>query len=258
MPDLSDLQQHFAAALLNDDLQSLAGTFVAGNADAGARLAIFRNNTFISLTNALKVTFPVTMELSDERFFTYAASRFIMAHPPAEARLSRFGAAFPRFLARFEPCRQYPIIAEMAALEWAIADCLHAAQLPPAGEALLESLGVAGPAIQLRLQPCLRYALSRWSILDVWVDHKKGTGTTPGTLRREVTRLAVLRNGEDIQFLHLNKSRLAFWRGLSRGLPLERAALRALALDPLFDLLAETLLLFRMRLVTGLAPTQAS
>jgi hypothetical protein len=254
MADLAQIQREFSQALLADRLGSLRHLFTAGQADAGARLSIFRNNTLISLTEALKAAFPVTVQLADERFFAYAASRFIASCPPSEARLSQFGAAFPRFLAGFEPCRRFPIIAEMASLEWALASSLGAAELMPAPIDQLTLLDPGGPCVKIALQPHLRLVLSRWSLLDVWSAHKSGPGAVPGTLRRVNSRIAVMRHGEDLQFLPLEPSRFGFWRSLSRGLTLDQATARALARDPLFDLVSEMLLLFRMKLVTGFSP----
>lgn len=257
MPELALIQRQFSEALLADRLGSLRHLFTAGQADAGARLSIFRNNTLISLTHALKATFPVTVQLADERFFAYAASRFIAACPPSEARLSGFGAAFPKFLAGFEPCRNFPIIAEMASLEWAIAASLNAAEHMPTPIDLLNLLDPGGHSVTITLQPNLRFVVSRWSLLDVWSAHKSGAEPVPGTLRCLPSRIAVMRRGEDLQFLPLEPSRFAFWRSLSRGLTLEQATVRALARDPLFDLVSEMLLMFRMRLVTGFSPQPA-
>jgi hypothetical protein len=66
-----------------------------------------------------------------------------------------------------------------------------------------------------------------------------------------VSRIAVSHHGEDIQLLELDAARFAFWRALARGLPLALAAERALTRDRLFDLVHETVILFRSNLVTG-------
>jgi hypothetical protein len=72
-------------------------------------------------------------------------------------------------------------------------------------------------------------------------------------LQRASSRIAVLRHGSDLQFLQLADSRFAFWRIMARGFSVNRAAECALARDALFDLISETLLLFRMGLVVGLS-----
>ena len=252
MLSLQQLQNLTARSLLSGDTAPVAGEFAVATASAARRLSIYRNNTIASLTAALKATFPVTVRLADERFFAYAVHNFIIGEPPREARLSAYGGRFPRFLARFPAARGYPILAQMAGLEWAIAGSLNGAEEVAAPVAMLARLKDAGAGACLRLQPNLQFAATRWNLIDVWVDHKAPTGHGLRPLQRRTTRLAVTRRGEDIQFLELEPARFAFWRALAKRSPVEQAMARALARDPLFDLVSETLLLFRAGLVTGI------
>ena len=67
---LRDLQTAFRQALLEDDKTAAAalGVEIAdGELSASERLAVYRNNIFASLTDALKETFPVICRLVDER-----------------------------------------------------------------------------------------------------------------------------------------------------------------------------------------------
>ncbi len=252
MASLLALQDIMTTAILGGDSRPIANELLAGQANAATRFNIFRNNSFASLTECLKAVFPVTVRLSDERFFAYAAHEFIARRPPREARLSCYGAEFPKFLAGFEPCKDFPIIAEMATLEWAIAGALNEAEEMPAPISLIREAGSDGGKIGLCLQPNLRFAVARWPLLGVWSDHKKENVVITGPLKRKVSRVAVTRHGDDIQLLELEPSRFAFWRALSSGLSIEIAAARALARDPLFDLVCETIALFRSHLVTGI------
>ncbi len=251
MPDLQTIQDSMSAAILSGDMSGISGWFGAGNANAERRLNIFRNNTLVSLTECLKAVFPVTVKLSDARFFSYAAHEFITNHPPREARLATYGAGFPRFLAGFDACRGFPILAQMAALEWAIYDSFsrpeeRAFDLGFAAEAL-----ASGHKVSLALQPNLCFAVSRWPILDVWLDHQKEPVVIRGPLKPRWSRIAVITRGEDIQCVELDAPRFAFWRSLLRGASLDQAGAKALRQDRLFDLVSETVLLFRSRLVTG-------
>jgi hypothetical protein len=250
MLSLQELQNQTARSLLGGDTTTIAGEFAVAQASARRRLSIYRNNTIASLTAALTATFPVTVRLADERFFAYAAHSFITAEPPRETRLSAYGEGFPRFLARFPAARGTPVLAQMATLEWAIAAALNADEEEPAPIALLAELERGGGC--LRLQPNLRFVATRSNLVDVWMDHKAPAGHALRPLARRATRIAVTRRGEDIQFVDLEPARFAFWRSLAKGTTVAQAMTRALARDPLFDLVAETLLLFRAGLVTGL------
>jgi Putative DNA-binding domain len=253
MSNLQTLQSAVTAAILGGDIDIVAKQLYAGKASNTDRFRIFRNNSYASLTECLKTVFPVTVRLSDEHFFAYAAHEFISGQPPSKTRLSSYGAAFPRFLATFPPCRNFPIIAEMAALEWAIAGSLNDAEEAPAPVSLMIDAGADGGKISLQLQPNLRFIVSRWPLLGVWADHKKENSVITGSLKDKVSRLAICRHGEDIQLLELDASRFAFWRTLAKGLAIEAAAKKAFARDPLFDLVQETVALFRSNLIIGIS-----
>ena len=250
MPDLRELQHSMVTAILTGKPEAIAAELTAGSGSAPARFNIFRNNTFTSLTECLRTVFPVTVQLSDDRFFSYAAHEFVTKHPPREARLSEFGADFPRFLATFEPCRQFPVIAEMAALEWAISRTLNGAEESPASMSSINGLSEGQLDVGFRLQPHLQFSISRWPLIGLWADHQKTPVVISGPLKRRTSRVAITRRGEDLHLVDLDAARFTFWRSLARRLPLESAARRALMHDPLFDLLRETLQLFKSRLVT--------
>ncbi len=252
MPDLLTLQNSMAKAILTGGMEAIAPEFTAAKATPAARLRIFRNNTFASLTECLRSVFPVTEQLSDQRFFAYAVHEFVVQHPPREARLSEFGADFPRFLATFEPCRQFPIIAEMAALEWAIALTLNRGQEAPVPISAIGKLHPGQLDVSFSLQPHLNFTISRWPLIGVWAAHKRDPSTISGPLTKQVSRVAVTRLDDDIRMVELDEARFTFWRALARGLPLEASARRALTRDPLFDLLSETLLLFKTQLITNI------
>jgi hypothetical protein len=99
--------------------------------------------------------------------------------------------------------------------------------------------------LRLALQPSLQLVLSRWPILPLFQgSHPEGV-----PLARRTTYTAVVRAGDSIRFMDLSSARYVFWRMISRGAELDYAAARALARDPMFDLVHEILTLFRADLV---------
>ncbi|WP_292476332.1 DNA-binding domain-containing protein, partial [Mesorhizobium sp.] len=172
MLPLEHLQTNMARAVLAMEPTIAAKALTAGKADPLARLRIYQNNTRSSLTAVLMAVFPVTVRLVDERFFRYAASEFIRRHPPVESRLARYGAGFPRFLKSIDTLSDTPIAAETARLEWAIAEALDAACLPPRSLADFENIDL-GTSPDILVQPSLRLIVSHWSILSVWTAHQQ-------------------------------------------------------------------------------------
>ena len=255
MSELQTLQSKMATAMQAGHIAELAKDFTAGAADAGRRLMIYQNNSFGSLTAALKSVFPVTVELGDARFFDYAAHHYILKHPPREPRLSLFGAGFPKFLTRFPASREAPLLAAMASLEWCLASSLNDAAEAPAPLTLMDNAGTDGGRVCLRLQPNLRFVLTRWPLTGLWAHHTHNARMPEAPLPRQLSRVAVFRSGEDVELANLDSARFTFWRMLAKGLTLETAAARALARDPLFDLVQDVLLLFRNGLVTGVYAT---
>jgi len=250
MSSLKALQERMAKAIMNRDMQPIGREFTAGCGRPEYRLNIFANNTYVSLKACLKAKFPVTMKLADERFFEYAADAFVAKHPPREARLSHFGGEFPKFLAAFQACRDHPVIAEMAAMEWAIADMMNAPQLRPAPMSAIAEIARNQGDPGLELQPNLRFVISRWPLIETWHEHCQSGRTTMTPLVSAVTRTVITRERDDIHFLTAEQARFTFWRALARGFPIRVAAVRALAHDKLFDLVSEIALLFRLNLVT--------
>ncbi len=247
MRDLGSLQSAMTQALFTGSLSDIEGEFEAGRAKPVRRFAVYRNNMFLSLSAHLRTIFPVTAKLGDDRFFAYAAHQFILREPPREARLAVYGEGFARFLARFPACRHTPILAQMAALEWAIHKSLTSVQKPFVEAANLARL--AGEMV-LELQPGLQFVLTRWPLLGLWAHEAE----RQRPLARRANRYAVLRRDDDIRFFELDPARFSFWRSLAKGQSIEAAAVRALARDQRFNLADEILFLFRNRLVTGIDP----
>ncbi|SON57748.1 hypothetical protein HDIA_4207 [Hartmannibacter diazotrophicus] len=250
MPSLEELQLATARCVLGH--ASGYTLPLTGSSKSAARLGIYRNNTRSSLTTVLLTVFPVTAGLVDERFFRYAASDFISRFPPAEARLARYGAGFPRFLKSLETLAELPFVAEVARLEWAIAEALDAKSEPPLA---LEALAGASLSLSpcLRLQPSLRLIALRTPVLAIWQAHQAGQEPAPGW-RREVERIALWRCGDAVRLATIGHSDFAFRHALAAGCGLEPAVKRALARDPMFDLLGALVRLIQDGLVVELKP----
>ncbi len=101
MPTLPELQADFARALLREDARSVAAAIVGDGLPAAARVQIYWNHVFSSLTEALEATFPVVCRLVDRRFFGFAADRYIHGAPadrPVPLRIRRDVPGLPGWL----------------------------------------------------------------------------------------------------------------------------------------------------------------
>lgn len=253
---LLETDQHRVALAVRDNcsrnLSRLPHLTARAGADPYARLNVYRNNTYSSLMAALTAVFPVTARLVDERYFRYAGHRFISEFPPDEPRLSKFGKLFPRFLREFERLATMPYVAETAALEWEIAIALDMAvseAVPLTAVTRLDSPELA----TLELQPSLHLGLSRWPVFSIWAAHQEFEEPELDFVRRgHSERIMLWRSAKNIRLISLGAADFAFMRRIFRRDTIERAALRALAIDPLFDLATALGLLFGHGLVTGI------
>ena len=198
--------------------------------------------------------FPVTAQLVDERFFRYAANEFVRFHPPTEPRLVRYGAAFPNFLRTFDGLAEMPFVAETARLEWAIAEALDSASLPPLPHRHARRRG--GEATpDLVLQPSLRFVISHWPVLSIWSAHQDGGDIESiDASAHKPERVALWRSGDTVRFALLTSAQFSFRYSLKAGLGLDKAVSRALTHEPMFDLTGALVSLFDDGLVTGIRP----
>ena len=140
-PALAEVQQAMRAGLFGS-ADDAALDFIAGGAfSAVERLAIHRNTATSVLVNALRLAFPGIHRLVGAEFFEGAARLFILEAPPRSAWLDAYGAEFPGFLARLPQAAAVPYLADVAQLEWAANQVLHAAEAEPLQLATLAKLG---------------------------------------------------------------------------------------------------------------------
>ena len=252
MLPLETLQRRVAGAVLTGDAAGIARLLWAGRADPVARMRIYRNNTVSSLTATLMSVFPVTVRLAGERPFRRAASAFIHHLPPVEPRLVRYGAEFPRFLRTFEDLERMPFVSETARLEWAIAEALDAPVLPSCPVAsIAAAMRVTAPDI--RLQPSLRMLFCHQPALSIWTAHQDDATADPAvTSGTGSERIAVWRREDRVGFQLLGAAEFALRHALAHGQGLIRAAERALAQEPGFDVGAGLFRLFSDGLVTAI------
>ena len=243
MLSLRDLQAAIGAHVLgaralDPDGPSLATHLREDGLRFERRLQIYRNNTYGSLTEALKDSFPVVCQLVDERFFKYAAHEYIERHPPRAPRLAEYGADFAAFLAGFEPARSLAYLPDVARLEWAINEAYQAADAPTLDPARIAAVPQERyAALAFVVHPSCRLVTSPFPVDRIWQAHQPGGDpATPIDLAAGGCRLLVDRRDGEIRFLSLDAPGRAFIEGLVAGRTLQAAYETAAAVDPTFDL----------------------
>jgi hypothetical protein len=256
---LREIQRDLRAALLGGDEARACAAVDGDGLDPSARLAIYRHHVATTLTAALRATFPVVCRLVDERFFAFAADRYIRAEPPSGPCLFEYGAGFAGFLAEFPPCAGLAYLPDVARLEWALERAWHA---PDARPLPIDAMAAVPPrdagGLGLALDPSVTYLDSRFAVDRIWRANR------PDAVEPELVdagagpaRLEIRRRGDDAGFRALEPGVFTLRRALAEGDDLGRAALTALAVDPRFDLAPALRALFAEELVVAIVtPSQ--
>jgi hypothetical protein len=240
MLPLRDLQGAMAASVLQSADAPLAPIVRADGIAFDGRLQVYRNNTFGSLTAALKDSFPVVCQLVDERFFGYAAQEYIRANPPHAPRLAEYGGDFAEFLDGFEPVRHLAYLPDVARLEWAVNAAYHAADAPTLDPARIAAVPQARyPLLTFVAHPSVRLFASEFPVDRIWQAHQPGGDLdTKIDLTSGGCRLLIDRHDQDIRFLTLDAAGFALAEALCAGNALQEAYEKAAAIDGAFDLIA--------------------
>jgi hypothetical protein len=234
---LLELQQAMRDGIFGAPTASLLDRIAGAGLRPEQRLQVYRNNTLISLTEALKTSFPVVNRLVGEKFFAFAADRFIRSHPPQAPRLAEYGAPFPRFLAGFEPAAGLPYLPDVARLEWAIDEAYHAPDEPALdAAALAEVPAETYPALRLALQASCRFVASPYPVKRIWLANQPDAAPETIDLDSGAVSLLVMRRGFEVMLIELGAAESEFLAALDAGKPIEAAFVAASAHDPGFDL----------------------
>jgi hypothetical protein len=250
---LRELQRDLRAALLGTDGAAAAAAVRDDGVGWAARLGIYRHHVFATLTAALAASFPVVCRLVDERFFGYAADRYIRTEPPVGPCLFEYGGSFPAFLAEFPPCRVLPYLADVARLEWAMQQALHAPDATPLGADALRFVPPRSAcALTFALDPSVTLLASPWPIDRIWrANQPAAADDAIVDLRAGGATLEVRRVGDEVVVRALDPASFTFRRAIGELTSLGVASERALAVDPRFDLSRALAAVFQEGVVIG-------
>jgi hypothetical protein len=173
MPSLSELQRSFGAFLASPAGQRpderLTGAVRAHGLETERRLAVYKNNVYARLIEALAATYPAVARLVGEDFFRFAAREYVVSHPATQRTLIGYGDGFADFLAAFEPAASVPYLPDVARLEHLYLEAYHAAEAEPLTRDRLEAL-VRDPSTErsVALHPSARLMSSRFPVSRIW------------------------------------------------------------------------------------------
>ena len=243
---LRELQDTMARSLLEDFKAPPPAGLIAGDAArAAARLMIHRGNVVESLANALGHTYPAVKAVCGERNFRVLAAGFVRAFPPARPELMSYGGGFAEFVAGHRAALgDFPFLADLARLEWAMNESYYADDAPALAP---DTLGAVAPerlpALRLAFHPAARLVASAsHPIHAIWAAALAGDALpdplTLSALPEHGEAVLVARPSGPVEAFRLDAGETVFLGAAAAGAPLEKALAEAETAAPGFDLAA--------------------
>lgn len=240
----------FITALLDPGKPTPGDLIDAATRPVGRRFDVYRNNVVVSLTDAMRVGFPVITKLVGQQNMDGLAGLFLRAHPPSDPRMMHYGTAFPEFLADNAQVAHLGYLEDVARLELAIRHAYHAGDAEPIAPQTLSDIAT-GALMQstLTLAPAVQLIRSGWPIHDIWRFNTDDTAAKPQPGAQDVL---ITRPEFDPQPHLLPPGGAAWIAGVMDGQTIGAAFDSARAEWPDFDLTAPLTLLLAGCAITSL------
>ncbi|MGR9045734.1 MAG: HvfC/BufC N-terminal domain-containing protein [Gammaproteobacteria bacterium] len=238
MNRLLDVQRHFSDFVWRGQKSDWSG--IAPNGiDPEQRLAIYRNNTLLGLTEALRGVYPVIDRLVGEAFFNRLARDFISRHRPKTGCLLSYGVQFPAFLEGFRGVADLPYLADTARLEWCCHEVFHEADAAGLDVAALARVPASAYGeLHFSLHPTVRLMESAYPVLRIWQVNQTGVDDDIIELNEGGCRLLVFRSGLDVEVMSLDTNEYRFLSGMRSDLTISEIVAEIVAGNPDFDVTA--------------------
>ena len=157
------------AAVGDREGTQLAALLCGGEVPAPARLAVYANAYFVRIRDCLGTDFGALAAALGEAAFHDLVKTYLMLHPPSRPSLRHAGAQLAAHL-RTEPfatifAKRCAYAADLADLEWAIAEAFYAPDAPAIGPDSLAAIPPdAWAQLHLELTPSLRILRCEWPV----------------------------------------------------------------------------------------------
>lgn len=254
MASLHDIQDRFARAILENSPEIIADEIMQDGMTAQERHNIYRNNTFITLGQALADNFPVLCRLVGQTFFDHMAKEYVRLYPPVTPLLMSYGDRMAKFLADFKPADGLPYLSDVARLEYCWNESFNGQD---SGAFDLDQLHRIAPEkfddLTFSFLANLSLMESPYPVREIWLANQADADAT-----REInldsggSYLAIYRSGMDVEVMKLDPAPYRFLEQLKAGRPLGLAAEETLGLFPEFNLQGALQHILQSKMIEGI------
>ena len=140
MTTLKDLQARFQAGILSGDEAVLSEINPSRREDERTLFGVYRNAYGLRLAEILEHDYDLTHAYLGDEAFSQLAQGYIAAHPSDKRNARWFGRYLPNFARETAPFSEHREIAELAALEKALADAFDGPDAAPVSLAELAAI----------------------------------------------------------------------------------------------------------------------
>ncbi len=185
-------------------------------------LSVYRHAYGARLLEALTDDFTAVATVVGEQAFARLVAAFIRAHPPQDATLNAYGRFFAPWLAKKARIGKRAQLTELAHLEWALVEAIHAPLAPALNGTDLATVAAhAWGRIRLRPAPSLRLVPCRFNANTVYEAFRQGRALP--AWRRQPGSVAVLRKPDGLSRIELTANETGVLARLIAGKPLAEA-----------------------------------
>jgi hypothetical protein len=193
------------------------------------RFAVYKNNVYARLVDALRDTFPAVERLVGEEFFRYAAVEYVASAPARSPTLLTYGEGFAAFLSRFPPASTIPYLADVARLEFLYLEAYHSADADPVDYA---DLIHEGEAARLILHPSARFMTSPFQVSRIWELNRNAEPFDALELPKTSEHLLVIRPQRQVEVRRLPTAMYAALIAFSKEASIAEGRVLARQINP--------------------------
>ncbi len=199
-----------------------------GGAAGEERLSVYAGGYVARAYEGMKEVYEAVHQILGDQRFIDLAENYARRYPSHDYNLGLIGRHLPEFLEIF-PVEGFPYLADLARLEWRIAESFHAFDDQPFDRSQLAQIPVeAWENARLTFQSSVHLFISEWPVLDLWKDRKALDPKTQVAPKKQY--LLVGRKGLQVRCEMLDEKQYRFLEILLSGQTLGEAC----------DTLAET------------------
>lgn len=252
---LNKMQTGFVADMQRATLQDLKSIILPGKFESNDLMQVYRNNYYISLTEALRSVYVSVDKLVGSGFFDFVAHSYIDAHPSRSGNLHEFGDCFAGFIGSLEQARSVPYIADIAHLDWAWHQMFHAKDSESLGvEALGKFPHEDFGALHFKFVAAMQIQRMDYTVFGLWSHCREIPGFESSedlSYENTVELIMIYRSGLDVVVSLVADAEAIFIQELQAGMCLADATESAMASDMQFQLLDVLQSLFLQEVVSG-------